>query len=215
MLRIRRDDTPAVRRVVVLFGLGLVAGVVAAFFATSHVAILIGWDVAALSYVTLVWLTVGGADSARTEAIATIEDDTRPVAHLLVLMAAVASLAGTGFELYRASNSTGAAKFFLSAVGVITVFVSWATVHTMFMLRYAHHYYRQPIGGIDFKSGERPDYRDFAYVAFTIGMTFQVSDTDIQSQVVRRTVLQQALLSYLFGAVILAVMVNVVAGLIF
>src|SRR5262245_38575270 len=215
MLRIRRDDTPAVRRVVVLFGLGLVAGVVAAFFATSHVAILIGWDVAALSYVTLVWLTVGGADSARTEAIATIEDDTRPVAHLLVLMAAVASLAGTGFELYRASNSTGAAKFFLSAVGVITVCVTWATVQPMFMLRYAHHYYRQPIGGIDFKSGERPDYRDFAYVAFTIGMTFQVSDTDIQSQAVRRTVLQQALLSYLFGAVILAVVVNVVAGLIF
>jgi uncharacterized membrane protein len=215
MLRLRRDDTPAVRRVIVLFAFGLIAGVVAAFFTKSHVAILIGWDVAALSYVIFVWTTVGSADSMRTEAVATIEDDTRPIAHLLVLMAALASLAGTGFELYRASNSTGATKFFLSGIGVVTVFVSWATVHTMFMLRYAHHYYTPPLGGIDFKSDERPDYRDFAYVAFTVGMTFQVSDTDIQSQSIRRTVLQQALLSYLFGAVILAVMVNVVAGLIF
>jgi uncharacterized membrane protein len=215
MLRIRRDDTPAVRRVIILFALGLVAGVIAAFFTSSHVAILIGWDVAALSYVIFVWTTVGGADSARTEAVATIEDDTRTIAHLLVLMAAVASLAGTGFALYRASNSSGATKFFLSGIGVATVFVSWVTVHTMFTLRYAHHYYTPPLGGIDFKSDERPDYRDFAYVAFTVGMTFQVSDTDIQSQAIRRTILQQALISYLFGAVILAVMVNVVAGLIF
>jgi uncharacterized membrane protein len=215
MLRLRRDDTPAARRVILLFAVGLIAGIIAAIFTSSHVAILIGWDVAALSYVTFVWTTLGGADSARTEAVATIEDDTRATAHLLVLMAAVASLAGTGFELYRASNSTGATKFFLSAIGVATVFVSWATVHTMFMLRYAHHYYTPPLGGIDFKSDERPDYRDFAYVAFTIGMTFQVSDTDIQSRAIRRTALQHALLSYLFGAVILAVMVNVVAGLIF
>src|SRR5262245_17785431 len=116
MLRIRRDDTPAVRRVIILFAFGLLAGLIAAFFTSSHVAILIGWDVAALSYVVFVWTTVGGADSARTEAVATIEDDTRTIAHLLVLLAAVASLAGTGFALYRASNSTGATKFFLSGI---------------------------------------------------------------------------------------------------
>ena len=93
--------------------------------------------------------------------------------------------------------------------------VSWGVVHTVFTLRYAHRYYRDPIGGIDFKSGDdyAPDYGDFAYVAFTVGMTFQVSDTDIQSREIRRSVLSHALLAYLFGAVILAVTVNLIASL--
>jgi len=71
-----------------------------------------------------------------------------------------------------------------------------------------------PIDGIDFKNdGEPPDYQDFAYVGFTVGMTFQVSDTDVKAQTIRRTVLRHAPLSYLFGAVILAVIINVIAGL--
>jgi len=71
-----------------------------------------------------------------------------------------------------------------------------------------------PLGGIDFKNdGDPPDYQDFAYVAFTVGMTFQVSDTDVQARTIRRTVLRHALLSYLFGAVILAVTINVIASL--
>ena len=87
-------------------------------------------------------------------------------------------------------------------------------VHTVFTLRYAHEYYRPPVGGIDFKSSDQPpDYRDFAYVAFTVGMTFQVSDTDVQDLIVRRTVLGHALLGYLFGAVIIAITINVVAQL--
>jgi len=88
-------------------------------------------------------------------------------------------------------------------------------VHTVFALRYARLFYADPPGGIDFKNHgtEPPDYRDFAYVAFTIGMTFQVSDTDIQSRIVRRTVLRHALLSFFFGAVILATTVNVIASL--
>ncbi len=87
-------------------------------------------------------------------------------------------------------------------------------MHTVFALRYAHEFYTPPVGGIDFKTEhELPDYQDFAYVAFTIGMTFQVSDTDIQACRTRRTVLRQALLAYLFGAVILAVVVNVIASL--
>jgi len=71
------------------------------------------------------------------------------------------------------------------------------------------------VGGIDFKTDdEQPDYRDFAYVAFTVGMTFQISDTDIQTRVIRRTVLRHALLAYLFGAVILAVAINLIANLV-
>jgi uncharacterized membrane protein len=92
--------------------------------------------------------------------------------------------------------------------------VSWLLVHTIFMLKYARMYYRgDSEGGVDFKHKVRPPYSDFAYLALTIGMTFQVSDTDLQSAQFRRLALRHALMSYLFGAVILAATINLVAGL--
>jgi uncharacterized membrane protein len=82
------------------------------------------------------------------------------------------------------------------------------------MLRYARLYYRSgQIGGIDFNEEGPPDYLDFAYVAFTIGLTFQVSDTNLSSKQIRRLALRHALLSYLFGAVIIGLTINVVATL--
>jgi uncharacterized membrane protein len=81
------------------------------------------------------------------------------------------------------------------------------------MLRYALLYYAYPEGGIDFNQQERPSYRDFAYLALTVGMTFQVSDTDLQTSQIRATTLRHALLSFLFGAVILASAINLIAGL--
>jgi uncharacterized membrane protein len=99
-------------------------------------------------------------------------------------------------------------------VALVTVVVSWAAVHTVFTLRYAREYYEGEDGGVDFKEpGHPPDYQDFAYLAFTVGMTFQVSDTDVTTHRMRNTVLRHALLSYLFGAVIVAMSINVVAGL--
>jgi uncharacterized membrane protein len=86
-------------------------------------------------------------------------------------------------------------------------------VHTLFTLRYAELYYTGPDGGVDFNEGNPPRYVDFAYLAFTIGMTFQVSDTDIRAYPIRATALRHALLSYLFGAVVLASTVNLLAGL--
>jgi uncharacterized membrane protein len=133
---------------------------------------------------------------------------------VLLLSAALVSLVGTALVLVKADEAANGGRVMLTAAGVATVALSWAVVHTVFALRYAHEYYTPPVGGIDFKSRELPDYRDFAYVAFTVGMTFQVSDTDIQRRETRRTVIRHALISYLFGAVILAVVVNVIATLI-
>ena len=193
---------------------GLVAGVVAAFFAPWQLSTLFGWDVAAASFVVWVWTSAGFFDSEETRNFAMREDDSRVSAQLLVLTACVVSLVGVGFDLLKASESdTGSGHITLVSAALLTVVLSWATVHTAFALRYAHEYYRGPIGGIDFKSGRdyAPDYRDFAYVAFVVGMTFQVSDTDITQRQVRRTVLQHSLLAYLFGAVIIAVVINIVA----
>lgn len=187
---------------------------IAAWFAPWQLSVLVAWDVAATSVVGWVWFSVGRFSADETRAFATREDDSRVAAQLLLVFASVASLIGVGFDLVKASESSGVGRILLTVVGVSTVVLSWAVVHTTFALRYAHEFYTSPLGGIDFKNdGDPPDYQDFAYVAFTVGMTFQVSDTDVQARTIRRTVLRQALLSYLFGAVILAVTINVIASL--
>ena len=97
-------------------------------------------------------------------------------------------------------------------VVIFAVVLSWLIVHAVFTLHYAHLYFAEPVGGVDFPETPHPDYRDFAYLAFTIGMTYQVSDTALQDGEFRRTVLRHALLSFLFGAVIVAMTINVLAG---
>ena len=204
----------ALERFLVVAAVGLVAGIVAAFLAPWQLAIVIGWDTAAALYVGSVWAAVARFTPTQTSALATREDSSRVVTSVLLLSAALVSLVGTALVLVKANEATNAGRVMLTGAGIATVALSWATVHTVFALRYAHESYTPPVGGIDFKSDELPDYRDFAYVAFTVGMTFQVSDTDIQRRETRRTVIRHALISYLFGAVILAVVVNVIATLI-
>ena len=130
-----------------------------------------------------------------------------------VLGACVGSLVAIGYTVLTAGNREGTTKLLLILLALSVVALSWLTVHTLFMLRYGDVYYGDPVGGIDFNDEDPPSYRDFAYVAFTIGMTFQVSDTSLTSRAMRRVALRHALLSFLFGAVILALMVNSVASL--
>jgi uncharacterized membrane protein len=194
--------------------IGLVAGVVAAFVSPWQFAVLAAWVVAAAVFVVWVWSTVGRFTPEDTRTHATREDTSRVPTSLLLIAASLVSLVGTGLDLVKSAQAHSAGKATLTVIALLTVALSWIVVHTVFALRYAHEYYTDPVGGIDFKTNHReePDYQDFAYVAFTVGMTFQVSDTDIQARRTRRTVLRQALLAYLFGAVILAVVVNLIAG---
>jgi uncharacterized membrane protein len=177
--------------------------------------VLAGWDVVAVLVLSRVWFRVGRFSADQTKEFATREDNSRASAELLLVTASVASLGGAAFGLLKAHQSGQPLGAMLAMGSVLTVALSWAVVHTVFALRYAHEYYTTKLpGGIDFKSGKyEPDYGDFAYVAFTIGMTFQVSDTDIGNRLIRRTVLRHALVSYLFGAIIVAFMVNVMASL--
>jgi uncharacterized membrane protein len=96
---------------------------------------------------------------------------------------------------------------------VVSVVLAWASVHSVFTLRYASTYYVESGGGVDFNQKQPPRYSDFAYLAFTLGMTFQVSDTDLTTGTIRRLALRHALLSYLFGAVIVALVINVIGSL--
>jgi uncharacterized membrane protein len=203
------------RRVIGSAAIGPPVGVVVALFAPWELAMLAAWIAVAALLLVRIWFRVGQFTPAQTRELATREDDSRASSDLLILVASIASLGGAAAGLIKAHSSDSTRETLLTVASVLTVAVSWALVHTVFALRYAHEYYTRSIkGGIDFKSGDyEPDYADFAYVAFTIGMTFQVSDTDIGSRIIRRTVLRHALISYLFGAIIVAMMVNVIASL--
>lgn len=96
---------------------------------------------------------------------------------------------------------------------MLSVALSWLLIQTVYTLRYAHLYYEKPEGSVDFIQTPEPDYLDFAYLAFTIGMNYQVSDTNISQRPMRRLLLSHALLSYLYGVVIIALAINVVSGL--
>jgi uncharacterized membrane protein len=202
------------RRVTYALLIGAVAGLVI-FLATSTLSasILVGWDVSALVYLAWTGWAVRGMDPLDTAAEAKREDPSTAVAELVVLGAGTAMLAAVGFALIKAGQATGGMKVYLVAVGLLSVVLSWVVVHTVFALRYARAYYSDPVGGIEFNEPERPNYVDFAYYSFTIGMTFQVSDTNITWKAIRRMTLHHALLSYLFGSVLLGLVINVVAAL--
>jgi uncharacterized membrane protein len=192
---------------------GAVAGAVASLLTPLSASILLGWDVAVLIYLAWTWSAVQGLDPEVTAQLAKREDPSTPVADLAVIGAGTAMLAAVGFALVKAGEATGGMKAYLVTLGVVSVVLSWAVVHTVFALKYARAYYSEPAGGIEFNEDEPPNYIDFGYYAFTVGMTFQVADTNITSRAVRRTTLHHALLSYLFGAVLLGLVINVVATL--
>jgi uncharacterized membrane protein len=192
---------------------GTALGIGSARLLPWQVAVLTGWDASAGVFLVWVWATVIRLRGEETEAVVTREDPSRAVADLTLVAASVACLVGVGFTLVKAAHSEGLSAAGLVALAVVSVVVSWAVVHTVFMLRYARLYYDHPAGGIDFNEDLPPDFSDFAYLAFTVGMTYQVSDTDITKRPIRRTVLRHSLLSFLFGTFIVAMTINVVAGL--
>ncbi len=166
----------------------------------------------ALTVLLAVWPLIVTFDCERTAALSTREDETRGTAGLLELGAATGSLVGVFYTLQQATELAGITRAVMTAAAMLTIAVSWTLVNTVFTLRYAHLHFTSKAGGLDFHGETPPDYRDFAYLAFTVGMTYQVSDTEVRDPAIRRLVLRQALLSYLFGAFIIAATINVVAG---
>jgi uncharacterized membrane protein len=200
-------------RLVLMIAVGAVVAVVVGLQAAWPYALLAGWDTGAFIFTAWVWLLMATMNPADTAAHATQEEPGRGQTDVLVLLSAVASLAAVGYVLVQASSAKGAAQDLLAGLGVLSVALSWFAVHTLFALRYARLYYGDTPGGINFNQEQPPRYLDFAYVSFTLGMTFQVSDTDLETPPIRSTALRQALLAYLFGAVILAATINLIAGL--
>src|SRR5664279_2285083 len=155
----------------------------------------------------------GRLDAPSTERHANRENPGRDLADVVLLGAALASLIAVGAVLLGAGQADGNLRYIQAGFALLSIFVSWTLIHTVFTLKYARLYYSDEVGGIDFNESDAPEYSDFAYLSFTIGMTFQVSDTDIESKQIRRTALRHAWLSFPLGAVIIAASINLVSGL--
>jgi uncharacterized membrane protein len=191
---------------------GLVATVTTALLSAWQTVPLIGWIAGAGTWVAWTWAVIARLDAEATGRLASREVPHKAQTDLLLLSAAVLSLIAVALGVIKAGSTKGGQEYLLLGTGIGAIVVSWAVVHTVFTLRYAALFY-QHNGGVDFNEKDEPCYADFAYLAFTLGMTYQVSDTDLTTKAVRHTALRHALLSYLFGTVIIAATINLAAGL--
>ncbi|MBE1552256.1 putative membrane protein [Mycobacterium sp. OAS707] len=210
--RLLGADALAATRLAVAAAAGVAVALLVAFVVEVRYAPVAGWITASAVYLVWTWTAVGRMTPEQTASHATGEDPTRAATGTIMVVASIASLAGVGYVLLAGSAHGGEAEA-AAAVGIASVIAAWLIVHTVFALRYARLYYLMPTGGVDFNQDDPPAYVDFAYLAFTIGMTYQVSDTDLQTPGMRATALRQALLSYVLGAVVLATTINLIAGL--
>ncbi|MBV1853650.1 DUF1345 domain-containing protein [Catellatospora tritici] len=214
--RLMGRHAPALRRAFLGVGVGIVTALAVMAVAKWQLALVCGWDATALTFLVAIWPMVLTCDARATEEMASREDDTRTAATLVLLAASIGSILGVAATLPSASHEHGLRKGALIALAVLTILLSWIVVNTVFLLRYADLQYSPRSDGIDFgpSTGDHPTYLDFAYVAFTIGMTYQVSDTTIRDPRIRRTIIVHSLISYLFGVVIVAGAINLFSGLI-
>ena len=201
-------------RLIISLAVGILSYILLRMLLVGNIALLIAWDIAVIVFVAWILSIVLPMDNKRTAEFALREDPSRAGADLALLSAAIASLGAVAFALIQASHSTGAHQLLLTGISIASVVIAWVLIHTIYTLRYAVLYYSPEIpGSIDFKHDHKPAYSDFAYLAFTVGMTYQVADTDLIGTAFRKTVLKHSLLSYVFGTVIIATTISLIAGL--
>lgn len=201
----------AVVRLVIMAVVGIGVALIVGTFAPWQFAAVGAWIGAALVFVLMVWFGVGRFDADRTRTHATREDPGIVPSEILVIGAAIASVVAVAMLI--AQSRVADLKLVAAALAFASVVVSWTLIHTLYMLRYARIYYSTPVGGIDFNSDEAPRYVDFGYLSFDLGMTYQVSDTSLRTSQLRGVVLRHTVLSYAFGTLVLASVVNLVVGL--
>lgn len=200
-----------------LFSSGAVGIVVVAVAALTNwrlaTRLLVGWDVAVALYLALTFHLIARADVHRIRRRAAQQDEGRFAILILTVASALASLGAIFAELGASARGAGAHHPFPLVLATVTIVLSWAFIHVMFALHYAHEFYEGTRGGMDFPGGDRePDYWDFVYFSFVIGMTSQVSDVTVNSKQIRRTVAAHGVVSFMFNAALLALTVNIAAS---
>jgi uncharacterized membrane protein len=197
-----------------VLGLVVIAFLFAIFDWRAATKLLIGWNIGIGLYLALALYLMWRSDVHRIRRRAALQDESQITILALVVTAAAASLAAIFSELATTGGATRQPGQLVLATS--TIVLSWAFIHTMFALHYAHEYYGDGrdhiIGGVSFPDDQEPDYWDFMYFSFTIGMCAQVSDVTVSSKSIRRTVLSHSIVSFLFNAALLALTVNIAAS---
>ncbi|MGN6640964.1 MAG: DUF1345 domain-containing protein [Mucilaginibacter sp.] len=186
------------------------------------IVILLTWMTFALTAITLLWITFLLSHPREVRKIAKLQDSSRTALFGFVIIAAVVSLLAVYFLLKSAKGHNSAQTTEHILLAIAAVFTSWWLVHTIFTTRYAHLYYDEfrddgtprKGGGLQFPDETEPDYLDFVYFSFVIGMTFQVSDIEITSRHIRRLAWVHGLISFVFNTAIVALSINVISGLV-
>jgi uncharacterized membrane protein len=188
-------------------------------FSSTHaapLAVVAGWDLGGLVLLALSWLTIARCDPRQTRDRAGAEDPGRTAVYVLVTLTSGVSLFAATILSRRAKAIAAQDEAVLVGLCLLAVALAWTLTHTSFTMRYAHLFYREDaegVGGVEFPGRAEPNYADFAYFAFTVGMCFQVSDCTVSSSQIRRAVLMHAVLSFAYNTVILALTLNLVFGL--
>jgi len=215
MSTIKRINSSSSVRLLVALLAGVIVALVGLLAHIGLVSILIGWETAVIIFVLWVWLIIWPMNHERTSEFAQREDPGRVGVDILLILASIASLGAVGYALFQAHKTTnGGHGLLLTLISLFSVVVSWVLIHTIYTLRYARFYYSKDFDGtIDFNGGRKPAYSDFIYMAFTVGMTFQIADTNLIGTSFRKAVLPHAMLSYVFGTVIVATTISLIANL--
>lgn len=170
--------------------------------------LLVAWDIFLAIYLVLAYTTVFTCTADRIRRQAAIQDDGRFLILVVAGLGAFASLAAILLELGVTPRHTPQL-----VLAVVTITLTWCAIHTTFALHYAHDYYRHAkAGGLAFPGDDKPDYWDFVYFSFVIGMTAQVSDVGVTDKIIRRTAAAHGVISFIFNTALLALMVNIAAS---
>jgi uncharacterized membrane protein len=202
-------------RLFISVGVGLAVIAAAAFVTDWRLVtrLLTGWDTAVALYLGLALHLIARSDVRHIRRHAALQDEGQLAILTCTVAAALASLAAIFAELGTSAVGGSRPRGYL-ILATLTILLSWAFIHTIFALHYAHEFYDETAGrGMAFPGGEpNPDYWDFVYFSFVIGMTSQVSDVAITSKLIRRTVAAHGVVSFLFNAALLALTVNIAAS---
>jgi uncharacterized membrane protein len=177
----------------------------------------VGWDLGVILFLGLTLLAVGDATPERLRKRAGQQDNKMWIVLAIIVVAAATSLGSLAFVMQKAQDASGPSLPARIGVSGVTLVVSWIFVHTTFAIRYAHYFYGDPEpkgrrrGGLAFPGIENPDFWDFIYYSFVVGMTCQVSDVQVMSRAMRRLTLAHGVLSFFFNAGVLALAVNILA----
>ncbi|WP_128544001.1 DUF1345 domain-containing protein [Larkinella soli] len=213
----RLSKLDAHHRLMAASGTALLTGVLTQSQDRLTTRIILIWLVFGLTLLLLSWVTILLAHPRKVAQFYRLQDASRTALFVLVVVAALASLFAVIGMLETTQGMDRAEVDRHIYLSVCSVLTSWALVHTIFTLRYAHLWNEKapnlPGGGLNFPNDDNPDFLDFAYFSFVIGMTSQVSDVGISSKTIRRHALFHGLISFLFNAVIVGLTINLLSGL--